>query len=76
MYTIDTNDLEQIKSLAESRKRQNKRQNEWNKQHYKRISVAIPNDLYEQILNKYSSEISMNGYLTRLIKQDLDIQDT
>ena len=74
MDTIDTN-LDKLKSLAASRQKQIKRQNEWNKEHYKRISIAIPFELYNSIISKHGN-ISMNGYLTRLIRQDLDIQDT
>lgn len=63
-------DINEIRRLAESRKRQLARQNEYIKENYKKVSITIRKELYEDIKNVYP-DISMNGYITGLIEKDL-----
>lgn len=48
---------------------QYKRQNEHIKNNYDRISITLPKGTKERILRK---EDSINGYVNRLIMQDLE----
>jgi hypothetical protein len=48
---------------------QYKRQNEHIKNNYDRISITLPKGTKERILQK---EDSINGYVNRLIMQDLE----
>ena len=54
----------------EQRKNRNKRQNAWTAQNYDRQSVIIPKTVKERI--KAAGETSMNGYINRLILEDLE----
>jgi len=60
------------KALAalERQKAQYKRQNEWTAQNYERQTVTMPNGTKARI--KAVTHESVNGYINRLIKEDLE----
>ena len=58
------------KSAREILKKQYDRQNKYINEKYKRVSVALRLDVYDSIRARYG-DISMNGYITGLIMDDL-----
>lgn len=59
------------KKAVETLSKQYKRQNDYIKDNYKRVSVTIPNKIYDMLLDK-NPDIKLNGYINDLIKADLE----
>lgn len=57
------------KEAKERLEKQYKRQNEHIKENYDRISITLPKGTKERIKSKGES---INGYITRLVLDDLD----
>lgn len=70
MDEISKDEFERMKKLADARKRQLDRQNQFQKDNYKRISVLIRKDVFEELKKVYPN-VSMNGYINELINNDL-----
>lgn len=70
MDEISKDEFERMKKLADARKRQLDRQNQFQKDNYKRVSVLIRKEIFEE-LKKVYPDISMNGYINGLIEKDL-----
>lgn len=64
-------DIEQ-KALAalEREKARFKRQNEWTAQNYERQTITLPKGTKDRI--KAATNESVNGYINRLVKEDLE----
>ena len=56
---------------VERLEKQYKRQNEHIKANYKRPSITIKNEIYDQIKAIYGDNIKMNGYISDLILSDI-----
>lgn len=67
---MDQIDIERLLKLDASRKRQIAKQNEHIKENYKRVSITIRKDVFEELKKVYPN-ISMNGYINELINEDL-----
>lgn len=73
MDEMTKEEFERMKKLAESRKRQLDRQNQFQKDNYKRSSILIRNDIFEELQRQHPN-ISLNGYIIDLIKRDLNLK--
>lgn len=63
------------KKAVETLSKQYKRQNDYIKDNYKRVSVTIPKKTYNTLLEK-KPDIKLNGYINDLIKADLEALET
>jgi len=61
-------------AALEREKARYKRQNEWTAQNYERQTVTMPNGTKARI--KAVTNESINGYINRLIKEDLQKRET
>lgn len=59
------------KEAKEVLEKQYKRQNDYIKRNYHRATTTMPNELYEKILEVYGKDVKVNGYIIRLIEEDL-----
>lgn len=67
---MDKETQEKALAALEREKARFKRQNEWTAQNYERQTVTLPKGTKEKI-KSYTGE-SVNGYINRLVKEDLE----
>lgn len=60
---------EKALQIIERDKKKTKRQNEWIANNYERQTITMPNGTKDRI--KAAGETSVNGYMNRLIQEDL-----
>ena len=63
--------LEKLESIEKKNSKQYKRQNDYIKNNYKRVSVVIKNEVYEELEAKILNDKKLNSYINELIEHDL-----
>ena len=72
MARMTDEQIQEYEKMKKQKEKQYKRQNDYIKDNYKRCSVTLKKELYSKILDLYGDKTNMNGYINRLIEEDLE----
>lgn len=64
--------LKRLDQLESSKKRQYQNQNQYIKENYKRVSITIKKEVFQELEKNTLKNESMNSYVNRLILEDIE----
>lgn len=66
-------ELEQkLEKYEKQAKKQYARQNEFQKNNYKRLNLCLKNDMYAELVEIYGEGFNLSGYIKGLISADIE----